>query len=148
MTALTADEAAEIREEIDAALLDISQRHHVAPSTVIKIAELPVAAPVRGYGPIPGRSTVEAICRHVAEATEVAVKDLTGANRSPAAIRARWIAMRALRDRCMPVVSIGKALGRDHTTVIHGLRRFDEIAAEDPRYAALAREAAQIGVRQ
>lgn len=38
-------------------------------------------------------------------------------------VRARWLAIRALRDRGLSIPQIARAVGRDTTTVQHGLRQ-------------------------
>lgn len=49
--------------------------------------------------------------------------DLIGPSRVRSVCIVRWRAMKALRDKGRSLSSIGRLLRRDHTTVIHGLRR-------------------------
>jgi hypothetical protein len=54
---------------------------------------------------------------------------LRSPSRSPRLVRARWAAMAAARsetDASLP--QIGRILNRDHTTVLHGLRRMEASA--------------------
>lgn len=61
---------------------------------------------------------------------------------------AHWAAMRAMRDRRVTLHRIAETLGVDHTTVLHGLRRFETLAATDLRYGTIASETAQIGMHR
>lgn len=49
--------------------------------------------------------------------------DLIGPSRLRRVCIVRWRAMRVLRDHGRSLSSIGRILNRDHTTVLHGLRR-------------------------
>lgn len=53
------------------------------------------------------------------------VPQLTGAQRHRGVVRARWAVMLALHRRGWSTVQIGRLLGRDHTTIMYGLRRAD-----------------------
>jgi len=44
--------------------------------------------------------------------------------------KARWGVMRALRDDGFTLAQIGRWLGRDHTTIMHGLRKSDQRSIE------------------
>lgn len=63
------------------------------------------------------------IIEAVATLHGVSIDEILGASRLPHICRARWTAMRELRDRRFSTPAIGALLNRDHTTVIHGLRR-------------------------
>ena len=57
--------------------------------------------------------------------------------RARAVARPRQIAMflaREITDHSLP--RIGRHFGRDHTTVLHAVRRIKRLTAEDPRIAA------------
>ena len=58
-------------------------------------------------------------------------------SRARAVARPRQIAMflaREVTDHSLP--RIGRHFGRDHTTVLHAVRRIQRLAADDPRIAA------------
>ena len=57
----------------------------------------------------------------VARMTGVSKADILGRSRKPHICRARWAAMRALKQRGLSASHIGRLMGRDHTTVLHGL---------------------------
>lgn len=81
--------------------------------------------------------------RHAANAVdtaarifEVARHDLTGAARQHHICRARWAVMLVLQRRGYSTPRIGRALGgRDHTTIMHGLKRGAAIEAADSVFA-------------
>ena len=52
----------------------------------------------------------------------VTVEELTSDTRTDRIAHARQIIMAALHDRGFSTTEIGGLLGRDHTTVIHGIR--------------------------
>jgi chromosomal replication initiation ATPase DnaA len=57
--------------------------------------------------------------------------------RSPRLVQARQALMYALHAAAgMSYQEIGRALGRDHTTVLYGARQAQARAASDPAYAA------------
>lgn len=62
------------------------------------------------------------IIARVAALHDLAVDDLTGANRSLPATTARRQAMRELRDRGLSFPRIGKLLNRHHATVLRILQ--------------------------
>lgn len=68
----------------------------------------------------------------------VPVLDLVSQRRTQPAVRVRQIAMWLCRHTTQhSYPPIGRAFGdRDHTTVMHAIRRVDEIAARDPDVAA------------
>lgn len=49
--------------------------------------------------------------------------ELTGCVRHPRLVRARWAVMLAMRNRGASLARIGRRLGRDHTTVLYGIRK-------------------------
>jgi len=53
------------------------------------------------------------------------VLQLIGAQRHRGVVRARWAVMVALHRRGWSTVQIGRLMGRDHTTVMHGLKQAD-----------------------
>lgn len=68
------------------------------------------------------KSTVLKIVDAVAEATGIPAKRILGPRKDAATSRARHIVMYEARLAGLSTTQIGDALGRDHTTVIHGVR--------------------------
>jgi chromosomal replication initiator protein len=65
------------------------------------------------------------------------ITELKGDSRYTELVRARWAVMLAMRERGVSTPRIGAALGgRDHTTVLHGLRRAIELKRKDPLFAS------------
>ena len=87
----------------------------------------------------PRRIRIEDIQKVVASHFNVSKTDLLSARRTRAIVRPRQIAMylaKTMTPRSFP--EIGKRFGgRDHTTVLHAVRKVEELAAAD---AALAQE--------
>ncbi|PIE08373.1 MAG: chromosomal replication initiator protein DnaA [Rhodobacterales bacterium] len=81
--------------------------------------------------------TVEEIQRKVAEHYNIRMSDMVGPKRQRAIARPRQVAMwlsKRLTTRSLP--DIGRRFGgRDHTTVMHGVRRIDELREIDPQIA-------------
>ena len=82
------------------------------------------------------RITIEEIQKRVAEQWGIRLTDMTSARRSRNVARPRQVAMylaKHFTDRSLP--EIGRMFGnRDHTTVMHGVRRVTELMAEDPDF--------------
>jgi chromosomal replication initiator protein len=83
------------------------------------------------------RVTIDDIQRKVAEHYGIRLSDMTSARRARAVARPRQVAMylaKQLTPRSLP--EIGKKFGgRDHTTVMHAVRRIEELKAADPAMA-------------
>jgi chromosomal replication initiator protein len=83
------------------------------------------------------RVTIEEIQKRVAEHFNVKVSDMHSSRRSRAVARPRQVAMylsKVLTPRSLP--EIGRKFGgRDHTTVMHAVRRIEELKATDPSFA-------------
>lgn len=81
--------------------------------------------------------TVEEIQRKVSEHYNIRLSDLIGPKRLRAYARPRQVAMylcKAMTSRSLP--DIGRRFGkRDHTTVMHGVRRIEELAVTDSQIA-------------
>jgi chromosomal replication initiator protein len=79
------------------------------------------------------RVTISEIQRHVAEYFNVRLSDLLSARRAQAIARPRQVAMylsKQLTSRSLP--EIGRKFGgRDHTTVMHAVRRIEELREVD-----------------
>ncbi len=83
------------------------------------------------------RLTMEEIQKRVAEHFKIRVSDMSSARRSRAVARPRQVAMylsKQLTSRSLP--EIGRAFGgRDHTTVIHAVRKIEELVKLDTAFA-------------
>ncbi len=80
------------------------------------------------------RITIDEIQRKVAEHYNIRPADMQSVRRARAVARPRQVAMylaKSLTPRSLP--EIGRKFGgRDHTTVIHAVRKVEELAAADP----------------
>ena len=85
---------------------------------------------------------VETIKRRVAAFYDLSLEDLVSQRRHRAVARPRQVAMyfcKRLTRRSFP--DIGQRFGgRDHTTVMHAVKRIEELAAEDVAFAAELQE--------
>lgn len=83
------------------------------------------------------RVTIEEIQRKVAEHYNIRLSELIGPKRVRTLARPRQVAMylaKELTSRSLP--EIGRRFGgRDHTTIIHGVRKVEELVASDPQIA-------------
>ena len=99
------------------------------------------------------RLTIEDIQKRVAEHYNIRFTDMHSARRSRAIARPRQIAMyfcKQLTSRSLP--EIGRKFGgRDHTTVIHAVRKVDELRGTDAGFAEdldLLRRMLEVGTAQ
>ena len=77
--------------------------------------------------------TIDEIKRHVAEHYNLRMSDLVSARRSRAIARPRQVAMflaKTLTPKSLPEIGRGFG-GRDHTTVIHAVRKIEELREKD-----------------
>jgi chromosomal replication initiator protein len=83
------------------------------------------------------RLTMEEIQKRVAEHFKIRVSDMSSARRSRVVARPRQVAMylsKQLTSRSLP--EIGRAFGgRDHTTVMHAVRKIEELVKLDSAFA-------------
>lgn len=83
------------------------------------------------------RITIDEIQRQVAEHYNVRIADMHSARRARNVARPRQVAMylaKQLTPRSLP--EIGRKFGgRDHTTVMHAVKKVEELIAEDPSFA-------------
>ncbi|WP_242390645.1 chromosomal replication initiator protein DnaA [Pararhodospirillum photometricum] len=83
------------------------------------------------------RVTIEDIQKRVADHFKIRLADMHSARRARAVARPRQVAMylsKQLTSRSLPY--IGKNFGgRDHTTVMHAIRKIEELMAGDPSFA-------------
>ena len=81
--------------------------------------------------------TVEEIQRRVSEHYNIRLSELIGPTRVRTIARPRQIAMylcKTLTSRSLP--EIGRRFGkRDHTTILHGVKRIEELRARDSQLA-------------
>ena len=84
-----------------------------------------------------GQVTVEEIQRKVSEYYNIRMSDIIGPKRLRSYARPRQVAMylcKQLTSRSLP--EIGRRFGgRDHTTVMHGVRRIEELKTIDGQIA-------------
>ena len=79
--------------------------------------------------------TVEEIQRRVAEHYNVRLSDLIGPRRLRTVARPRQVAMylsKTLTSRSLPDIA-RRFGGRDHTTILHGIRKIEELRDQDPQ---------------
>ncbi|MEX0697979.1 MAG: chromosomal replication initiator protein DnaA [Dongiaceae bacterium] len=83
------------------------------------------------------RVTIEEIQKRVAEHFNIKISDMHSARRARAVARPRQVAMylaKQLTSRSLP--EIGRKFGgRDHTTVMHAVRKIDELRATDSGFS-------------
>lgn len=83
------------------------------------------------------RVTIDDIQRQVAEHFSIRLADMHSARRARNVARPRQVAMylaKQLTPRSLP--EIGRKFGgRDHTTVMHAVKKVEELIAEDPTFA-------------
>ena len=83
------------------------------------------------------RITIDEIQKQVANHYNVKVSDMSSARRARAVARPRQVAMylsKQLTSRSLP--EIGRKFGgRDHTTVMHAVRKVEELRAQDAAFA-------------
>jgi len=87
-------------------------------------------------GPSPGpraTPTIDAVQAAVAERAGIAVAELSGPSRSARPLRARQLAIYLSRElTASSLPEIGRAFGRDHSTVLNSVRRFERRLGEEP----------------
>lgn len=70
--------------------------------------------------------TLSCAAKPIAAKYGISVSELSGPRGSPIAAAARQELMWVLHRRGLSSVRIGQLIGRDHTTVLHGVRRHEE----------------------
>lgn len=81
--------------------------------------------------------TIPEIIAHVAAEFDVTPWQIIDPNRSPRFTRPRFAAYTIAQEAGYSLTQIGHGIGgRDHTTVMSGIRRAVIIAAHDPAYSA------------
>ena len=82
------------------------------------------------------KTTIDEIQKKVAEHFNISVKELQSSRRARTVARPRQVAMylaKQLTSRSMP--EIGRKIDRDHTTVMHAVRKVEELIIEDQSLA-------------
>ncbi len=72
---------------------------------------------------IGGRATIDAIIEAVAATSGVSEAEILGDSRIQAIVRARHLVMYIASSRGVSLSDIGRALRRDRTSVLNGIRR-------------------------
>lgn len=67
--------------------------------------------------------TVQKIVREVSASSGIPVDDLLGRSRKPHIAQARFLCWYVAREHGMSLQQIGRAFGRDHSTIVHGIQR-------------------------
>ncbi len=84
------------------------------------------------------------IIEAASRAFQVPVQVIKSDIRSAPACAPRFAAMKLMREeRCLSYPVIGRLLDRDHSTVMSGIRRANELLATDPDFAAAYERARQ-----
>ena len=84
----------------------------------------------RDRAPLAG---AQAIVERVARAYALTPEKLLSGDRHALLVEARRVAMQLLRERGMDVVTIGRVIGRDHSTVLHHLGLIQHSPTPDER---------------
>lgn len=82
------------------------------------------------------KTTIDEIQRKVSEYFNISIKEMQSSRRARNVARPRQIAMylaKQLTSRSLP--EIGRKFDRDHTTVMHAVRKVEELVLEDPSIA-------------
>lgn len=107
-------------------------------SVVSRLCNIGVVLPQRMR---PALGAWYAAVAFASDRTGVPPHEITSKSRVRARARARWLAFKWLRDKGFSLPGIGAVAGVDHTTVIHGLRRLEELAAAARRQREAANHA-------
>ena len=74
-----------------------------------------------------------ALVSRVAGAYALTREELLASDRRPLTVEARRVAMQLLRERGLDVVTIGRIMERDHSTVLHHLALIQQSPTPDER---------------
>jgi len=123
---------ANVRELEGALNRVVAQSTLVGSQITLEMAHDVLADLLRAYE---RRVTIEEIQRRVAEHYQIKITDMQSARRARSVARPRQVAMylaKQLTPRSLP--EIGRKFGgRDHTTVMHAVRKIEELRATDPQ---------------
>ena len=89
----------------------------------------------------------DAIILKASELFKVHPRDIISHHRFDFVTRARFAICKALRMRGWSYAQIGRFLKRDHSTVIHAVKRADYMMEKDPDYAEAVKALSEITVR-
>lgn len=89
---------------------------------------------------------IDEIIAKVSELFKVHRRDILGRAKFDFILPARFALCKILHDRGMSYASIGRVMDRDHTTVIHAVRRAEYTMQRDPEYAAKINEVIAMNV--
>lgn len=79
-----------------------------------------------------GTEGLAAIIDDTAQERGLTFYDLVSSRRTKELTRARFVAMKRAREAGFTLELIGKVMGgRDHTTIMHGIRRAEELEAAE-----------------
>ena len=68
-------------------------------------------------------SEIHAIAEQTAREYFVSLDELRGPSRRRNLVVPRWVAMKRIYERGFSITRIGRYLNRDHTTIVHGLKK-------------------------
>ena len=78
----------------------------------------------------------------VSEASGLSVRQIKGKRRDAKTYRARMVVYDLARETMSAKLTcIGRATGRDHTSVLHGINRCAELRATDPEFERMHHDA-------
>lgn len=86
----------------------------------------------------------ETVINAVEAAFRIPREQIVSRNRDHNVTRARYAAAMLMREGGSPIISIGAALGRHHTTIIDAVSRARAMASRDTKFAACLETARQI----
>ena len=76
-------------------------------------------------------STAQEVIEYVCENSDVSIASLTGTLRHKKLVEARqliwWLLQNKVVDNNLTCVSLGRMFNRDHATVLHGVRKINDI---------------------
>lgn len=124
-----------------ATLRQISQRHGVPSGTLYRYLTedcggTDAAAISKRNRETARQEIARSIGKAVAAAFEIPERALWSRARHKGVLEARQAAFLIARQRGISLSSIGRAFGRDHTTVMHGIRKIKRLIAADKDFAA------------
>lgn len=107
------------------------------PAPPPELVPEPVLKPATPTWEGEGHRIVRVVCERFAISSE----DIRSNSRAAQTVMARQICMTLLREFTnLSFAKVGRLLGRDHTTVVHGVKRMTRLRTTDPAIAALFRE--------
>lgn len=109
-------------------LLDRANLWRIANEKNLDPGALDMLAKNSGQPPV----SFDSVLEQAARAFNVAAADILGPSRKPDLVMARQAAMYLCRKKLgLSFPELGKAFRRDHSTVIHGIRKIGELAKRD-----------------